>query len=296
VRSASNRQARASQQALACCRASAECWAAQCAVVALCAGLGVGAANYMLESVGFWLCRALEARGIVRRFVSGGGQFEEHPLSNVWAVGGPYVALYYAVARWLWPGLSARMYVSFNVLEVWAFVWCARPPEPQPEAAAQHNVRISNYLVRAGTGPDRLWRARCAMVAHDAWFYGMHRLFHQARPRSSARRAAGRAVAPACAGDASPPKCFTLFPYPNSNPASTQVKPLFRLVHQRHHQNGSNVTALGTAFGDAADIGLCFVAFHFVLGVALWLLPAWNLAGVVTLIAFEVRGPTPGVG
>ncbi len=70
----------------------------------------------------------------------------------------------------------------------------------------------------------------------------------------------------------------------------SQVKPLFRLVHQLHHQNGSNVTALGTAYGDAADIGLCFVAFHGALGVALWLMPSWNLVGVVVLIAFEVRG------
>ena len=134
------------------------------------------------------------------------------------------------------------------------------------------------------------------MVAHDVWFYGMHRLFHQARPRSSARRAAARAAAPVCAGAATPRERPTLSLYSNPNSAGSQVKPLFRLVHQRHHQNGSNVTALGTAFGDAADIGLCFVAFHFVLGAALWLLPAWNLAGVVTLIAFEARGPAPGVG
>ena len=70
------------------------------------------------------------------------------------------------------------------------------------------------------------------------------------------------------------------------------MKPLFRLVHQRHHQNGSNVTALGTAFGDAADIGLCFVAFHGLLVVALWALPRWNSVHVVALIGFEVRGLT----
>ena len=70
--------------------------------------------------------------------------------------------------------------------------------------------------------------------------------------------------------------------------AARQVKPLFRLVHQRHHQNGSNVTALGTAFGDAADIGLCFVAFHGLLVLALWTLPRWNIVHVVALIGFEV--------
>ena len=72
--------------------------------------------------------------------------------------------------------------------------------------------------------------------------------------------------------------------------AARQVKPLFRLVHQRHHQNGSNVTALGTAFGDAADIGLCFVAFHGLLVLALWALPRWNIVHVVALIGFEVQG------
>ena len=60
-------------------------------------------------------------------------------------------------------------------------------------------------------------------------------------------------------------------------------------MHQRHHQNGSNVTALGTAFGDAADIGLCFVAFHGLLVFALWALPRWNIVHVVALIGFEVQ-------
>lgn len=73
--------------------------------------------------------------------------------------------------------------------------------------------------------------------------------------------------------------------------AARQIKPLFRLVHQRHHQNGSNVTALGTAFGDAADIGLCFVAFHGLLVLALWALPRWNIVHVVALIGFEVQVP-----
>lgn len=93
--------------------------------MALLAGFGVGAANYVFERVGFELCRALEARGIVRRFVPTGGQFESHPLSNVWAVGAPYTVLYYIAARFLWPGLSARMVVSFNPAEIWLFLWCA---------------------------------------------------------------------------------------------------------------------------------------------------------------------------
>ena len=99
----------------------------QCCVIALAAGFGVGAANYVFEWVGFRLCRLLEARGVVRRFVPTGEQFEEHPLSNVWAVSAPYVVLYYAVARCLWPGpggLREKMVVSFNPLEIWVFVWC----------------------------------------------------------------------------------------------------------------------------------------------------------------------------
>ena len=68
-----------------------------------------------------------------------------------------------------------------------------------------------------------------------------------------------------------------------------QVKPVYTYVHSQHHQIGSAITALGTAFGDALDIGLCFVAFHLVLGLYLSCQPAWNIAAVVLLIVFEVR-------
>ena len=71
--------------------------------------------------------------------------------------------------------------------------------------------------------------------------------------------------------------------------ALLQVKPLYMRVHSQHHEIGSAITALGTAFGDAADIGLCFVAFHLVLGYYLTLQQSWNLAAVVFLIIFEVR-------
>ena len=71
-----------------------------------------------------------------------------------------------------------------------------------------------------------------------------------------------------------------------------QVKPVYMYVHSQHHQIGSAITALGTAFGDALDIGLCFVAFHLVLGVYLYFQPAWNIAAVVLLIIFEVP-PAP---
>jgi len=69
---------------------------------------------------------------------------------------------------------------------------------------------------------------------------------------------------------------------------SLQVKPVYTYVHSQHHQIGSAITPLGTAFGDALDIGLCFVAFHLVLGAYLYYQPAWNIAAVVLLIVFEV--------
>lgn len=68
-----------------------------------------------------------------------------------------------------------------------------------------------------------------------------------------------------------------------------QVKPLYKKVHSQHHEIGSAITALGTSFGDAADIGLCFVAFHLVLGIFLSYQQRWNLAAIVLLIVFEVR-------
>ena len=74
--------------------------------------------------------------------------------------------------------------------------------------------------------------------------------------------------------------------------SAVQVKPVYTYVHSQHHQIGSAITALGTAFGDALDIGLCFVAFHLVLGVYLYFQPAWNIAAVVLLIIFEVP-PAP---
>ena len=75
-----------------------------------------------------------------------------------------------------------------------------------------------------------------------------------------------------------------------------QVKPVYVYVHSQHHQIGSAITALGTAFGDALDIGLCFVAFHLVLGVYLYFQPAWNIAAVVLLIIFEVSSAACGLG
>ncbi|CAL8464059.1 g3594 [Coccomyxa elongata] len=70
--------------------------------------------------------------------------------------------------------------------------------------------------------------------------------------------------------------------------APLDVKPVYKRIHSQHHEIGSAITALGTAFGDAADIGLCFVAFHLVLGIFLSYQERWNLAAVVLLVVFEV--------
>ena len=64
---------------------------------------------------------------------------------------------------------------------------------------------------------------------------------------------------------------------------------MYVYVHSQHHQIGSSITALGTAFGDALDVGLCFVAFHLLLALYVYHQPAWNAAAMVLLVAFEVR-------
>ncbi len=69
---------------------------------------------------------------------------------------------------------------------------------------------------------------------------------------------------------------------------AVQVKSVYTYVHSQHHQIGSSVTALGTAFGDAIDVGLCFVAFHLLLALYIYCQPAWNAAAMVLLITFEV--------
>ena len=76
---------------------------------------------------------------------------------------------------------------------------------------------------------------------------------------------------------------------------AVQNKTLFKWAHQLHHTHGSDVTALGNAFGDAADIGLCFVAYHGLLVLYFWSQPQWNLAGLVLYIAVEVGAP-PATG
>ncbi|KAK9785853.1 hypothetical protein WJX73_001888 [Symbiochloris irregularis] len=71
-------------------------------------------------------------------------------------------------------------------------------------------------------------------------------------------------------------------------------KPLYTKFHALHHSNGACISALGTAYGEAVDVGLCFVAFHAILFWVLKGLPSWNLPAVVVLISFEVATNVTG--
>ena len=48
---------------------------------------------------------------------------QDHPISNVWAVGAPYILLYYIVSRFLWGQLSSTMYISLAPWDIWPFLW-----------------------------------------------------------------------------------------------------------------------------------------------------------------------------
>jgi hypothetical protein len=93
-------------------------------LLAIAAGIAVGLGNYVMESLGFHLCRFLESKGQMKRFVpSTKGMFEDHPVTNIWAVGCPYIILYYIVARFLWATLWQKMYISISPLDIWPFLW-----------------------------------------------------------------------------------------------------------------------------------------------------------------------------
>ena len=62
----------------------------------------------------------------------------------------------------------------------------------------------------------------------------------------------------------------------------------YRHVHSRHHCLGASCSALGNAYADAVDIGLCFVGFHAALFLYLLCQPTWNAVAVVSLIVVEV--------
>ena len=177
------------------------------------------------------------------------------------------------------------------------------------------------------------------MVCHDAWFFGMHMIFHKVwcnpllaqqckpcleyrltsswvyslLPALRNRYAAACCICCECAHASQVChsaahlisvqirasidglcvmllSCISMHVQRMLTPVCpyVQVKPVYTYVHSQHHQIGSAISALGTAFGDALDIGLCFVAFHLVLGLYLSYQASWNLAAVVLLIIFEV--------
>ena len=93
-------------------------------MIAMLAGSAVGLGNYVTEELFFRLCQWLEKRGQMRRLApSAKKMFVEHPLSNIWSVGAPYVVLYYIVARHLGARLWSSMYISVAPLDVWPFIW-----------------------------------------------------------------------------------------------------------------------------------------------------------------------------
>lgn len=96
----------------------------QYVLVAVAAGMAVGVGNYITEALAFQLCRFLAQRGHMKRFYPGSKKlFVDHPISNIWAVGSPYIILYYIVSRFLGPQLWGKMYISLSPLNVWPFIW-----------------------------------------------------------------------------------------------------------------------------------------------------------------------------
>ena len=64
------------------------------------------------------------------------------------------------------------------------------------------------------------------------------------------------------------------------------------VIHRVSERLGnSDVSAdlIRQAFGDALDVGLCFVAFLLLLALYIHYQPAWNAAAMVLLLTFEVR-------
>ena len=179
----------------------------QVLAVGVAGGLGVGVANYVAEAVAMVVCVWLEQQGIIHRFIAGTAPFAEHPTSNVFAVGLPYIPLYYAISQ-NWKTFGQKALLDFNLLNIWSFV-------------------------------------TLAMLCHDAWFFALHTVFHK-------------------------------------------VRRLYKHVHSMHHRLGASCSALGNAYADALDVGLCFVGFHAALFVYLYHQPTWNPAAVVALIVVEV--------
>ena len=263
------------------------------------------------EDLGFRLCQALAKRGQMRRLAPGTKRiYEEHPLSNIWTVGAPYILLYYIVMKYLQAGLVERAYFSLNPLDVWPFIWCAflchnrlLVPFASPSHVAWQPMLTSMHALclQDGDGVPRRMVLRSApdLPQREHLLLSPHLLRgSMLLPVQSCTPADVHRMQPGLG----PLTAIGWQRQVQAHPARNlhvlrpiQVKPLFKRVHSQHHQIGSAITTLGTAFGDAADIGLCFVAFHLVLGAYLYTRPAWNVAAVVLLIIFEARWAVPSL-
>ena len=67
-----------------------------------------------------------------------------------------------------------------------------------------------------------------------------------------------------------------------------KIRRLYKHIHSMHHRLGASCSALGNAYADAVDVGLCFVGFHAALYAYLYHQPTWNPLAVVALIVVEV--------
>lgn len=67
-----------------------------------------------------------------------------------------------------------------------------------------------------------------------------------------------------------------------------KIRRLYKHIHSMHHRLGASCSALGNAYADALDVGLCFVGFHAALYIYLFHQPTWNPLAVVALIVVEV--------
>ena len=103
--------------------------------------MGIG--NFLAESVAVSICSWLEHCGIISRYIPDTKPFAEHPPSNIFAVGLPYIPLYYAISC-AWPTFASRAVMNYSPLNIWPFIVTA-------------------------------------MLVHDAWFFAFHTVFHKFR-------------------------------------------------------------------------------------------------------------------
>ena len=68
-----------------------------------------------------------------------------------------------------------------------------------------------------------------------------------------------------------------------------RFKAVYVAVHARHHELGSNVTAYGTAVGEALDYGLCICLFHFLVYLYLRTSADWSPVALGAAFFAEVR-------